>query len=335
MTPSASPSTAVFGGMTLGTAAVLGFFVISGYLIAGSFTADRASYFPKRALRIYPGFIVASLLCTFVVAPIGGGALRELSATEWAKLAGRTLTLQAPTVPGSFEDLPEHALNGSMWTIAYEFRCYILAAVFGIVGLYLRPRLFVVLTGMMLAANLLFVAPRLEAALQLPGPIGAVLGQPKLTVRLLSAFMTGTCFWLLKPGIRGRVALAAAIALPAVMFVTDLHTIAVTVLGGYLLFWLAFRCPWPPLRRINAKNDISYGVYLYAFPIAQLLIFFWRDIHVAVLILATFLLSLICGSLSWWAVEKPALGLKRRLPGTRSVGQRRPLGAPVSPEPRA
>jgi peptidoglycan/LPS O-acetylase OafA/YrhL len=218
-----------------------------------------------------------------------------------------------------------------MWTISYEFRCYLLAALFGLVGLYVRPRLFALLTGVVLAANLLFVVPQLDGALELPGPMTAIVGQPMLMVRLLGAFMAGTCFWLLRPAIRGRLALGAAVLLPAVMFVTDAQPITVVLLGGYVLFWLVFRCPWPPLRRINATNDISYGVYLYAFPLAQLLIFFWRGVDVVVLVVATFLLSLICGSLSWWTVEKPALALKGRRPvrrGGRGVGGRRRAPVP-------
>ena len=315
------PLTALFGDLTLGNAAVLGFFMISGYLIAASFASDPRSYFPKRALRIYPGFIAASLLCIFVVAPIGGASLRKLSVVDWAKHAANTLMLKAPSVPGAFERLPEPgALDGSMWTIAYEFRCYILAAAFGFMGLYRRPGLFALLTALVLAANVPFAVPQL-AVLELPGPLGVVLGQPMRMVRLLSAFMAGTCFWLFKPTIRGRLALGAAILFPAVMFVIVLQPIAVIALGGYILFWLAFKCEWRPLRRINAKNDISYGVYLYAFPITQLLIFFWGGIHAVVLILVTFLLSLICGSLSWRAVEKPAMEMKRRLPGVRHDGR--------------
>jgi peptidoglycan/LPS O-acetylase OafA/YrhL len=311
--PDREPLNVLFHGLTLGTVAVLGFFMISGYLIAASFASDPGTFFPKRVLRIYPGFIVASLVCVLIVAPIGGGALGRMSVTEWAQYVGRTLTLQAPSVPGAFHELPERALNGSMWTISYEFRCYVLAALFGVAGLYLRPRLFAVLTGLLLAANVLFLVPTLRSALEVPGPVGAVVGQPVLTVRLLSAFMVGTCFWLLQPPLRNRVALAAALLLPVVMFVADLQVVSVALLGGYLLFWLAFRCAWSPLRRVNAERDLSYGVYLYAFPITQLLIFWWRDIPVAVLIVLTFLLALACGALSWRWVEKPALALKRRL----------------------
>ncbi len=314
------PFTAVFGDLTLGNAAVVGFFMISGYLIAASFAADPRTYLAKRALRIYPGFIVASLLCIFVVAPIGGASLREMAFGDWAKHAANTMTLKAPRVPGAFERLPEPgALNGSMWTIAYEFRCYILAAVFGLIGLYRRPRLFAVLTAFVIAANVPFAVPRL-AVLEFPGYLSVILGQPMRLVRLLSAFMAGTSFWLLQPKIRGKLALGAALLFPAVMFVIVLQPVAVIVLGGYVLFWLAFRCDWRPLRRINARNDISYGVYLYAFPITQLLIFFWRGIPSVMLVLVTFLASLICGSVSWRAVEKPALRMKGRLPGMwRSV----------------
>jgi peptidoglycan/LPS O-acetylase OafA/YrhL len=252
-----------------------------------------------------------------------------MSVGDWLKLAANTLLLKAPAVPGAFDVLQVHALNGSMWTISYEFRCYILAAVFGFIGLYRRPWLFAVLTGLMLAANLLFAVPQLASVLQLPGPVGAVVGQPMHMVRLLSAFMTGTCFWLLKPKLGGRYAILAAVVLPAAMFVTAIQPIVLSLLGGYLLFWLAFECEWSPLRRINAKDDISYGVYLYAFPITQLLIFFWRDIPAPVLILATFLLSLVCGSISWRFVEKPALGLKRRLGGALALRSRERVTKPV------
>ena len=207
--------------------------MISGYLIPASYASDPASYFPKRALRIYPGFIVASLLCIFVVAPVGGAALRELSVVDWAKLAVNTLMLKAPSVPGAFDELPEPALNGSLWTISYEFRCYILAAAFGFIGLYLRPRLFALLTALMLAVNVLFAVPQPAAVLTLPGPIAAVVGEPKLMVRLLSAFMTGTCFWLLKPTISGRIALVAASSCRRSCSSRGLQTIAVSLLGGY------------------------------------------------------------------------------------------------------
>ena len=52
---------------TFGELAVTAFFTISGFLITRSWNGSRSlqSYLVKRVCRIYPGFLVASLLCLF------------------------------------------------------------------------------------------------------------------------------------------------------------------------------------------------------------------------------------------------------------------------------
>jgi peptidoglycan/LPS O-acetylase OafA/YrhL len=64
----------IFGTMTCGGFAVDGFFLLSGYLIMQSWERqpDGWKFLKKRLLRIYPGFIVASLICAFVVGPLAG-----------------------------------------------------------------------------------------------------------------------------------------------------------------------------------------------------------------------------------------------------------------------
>ena len=61
----------VFGGGL----AVDGFFIISGSLILQSWlrSLSAGDYLRKRALRIYPGYLVCALLCIFVVGPIASG----------------------------------------------------------------------------------------------------------------------------------------------------------------------------------------------------------------------------------------------------------------------
>ena len=130
-------------GVSLGELAVVGFFIISGYLIAGSYLSDPNlwRFLKRRILRIYPAFLVASLVCIFLVGPLSGGLLGAMSAHDWILTFGRLALLVPPVVPGAFHGLPIPALDGSMWTIRYEFRCYLLVAAIGTFGLLRKPKL--------------------------------------------------------------------------------------------------------------------------------------------------------------------------------------------------
>ena len=306
-----------FGTMTFGTLAVDAFFLISGYLIAASFAASSSfwSYLLKRVLRIYPAFLVCSLICILVVAPLAGAHLQALGQKDWMRVASRLAFLKAPEIKGAFTGLPYQALNGSAWTISYEFRCYLLAAAFGLVGFYRRRSLFLGLTAVLLLSNFVFLLPQGQALLRVPGWFEAIFGAPDQALRLLSAFVVGTAFWLYRDGITYRWPIAAGclLLLSGLMFVPTLAEVALIVLGGYVLFTVAFAATWRPLHTINAKDDISYGVYLYAWPIAALLIWWWPNVPVVGLGLITFIGAMLIGAASWFLVEKPAMEIRGRL----------------------
>jgi peptidoglycan/LPS O-acetylase OafA/YrhL len=310
------PLHGLFGTMTFGTLAVDAFFLISGYLIAASFAASAStlSYFVKRILRIFPAFLVCSLLCVLVVAPLGGAHLASQSLGDWAHSLVRLVTLKTPEVRGAFAGLPEPSLNGSAWTIAYEFRCYILAALFGLLGFYRQRRWFLALTALLLASNLLFLTPLGPILGRTPGWFDALFGEPQQMLRLWSAFAVGTCFWLFKDRIvyRWPWAIAALLPLAGLMFLPVASEVSLILLGGYLLFTTAFAATWRPLHSINATEDISYGVYLYAWPVAALIIWYWRDVTPTVLGVLTLLGSVVLGAVSWFLIEKPAMNLRTR-----------------------
>lgn len=304
----------IFGTLTFGRLAVDAFFLISGYLIAKSFASSRTigSYFLKRVLRIYPAFVVCSLLCLLVVAPLAGADLGAVGPVDWIKSAIRIVTLHAPEVEGALKGLPYPALNGAAWTIVYEFRCYIMAALFGMAGLYARRSVYLALTIAVLAANVLYepyVAPHVRAV---PGWFVFAIGDPIQNVRLVSAFMVGTCFWLYHDRIpySARLATVSAALAAALLFSPLLAESGLVLFGGYALFWFAFKVDWKPLRTINAKDDISYGLYLYGWPIAALIIWYWRDVPVVALGALTYLGATLAGALSWFLVEKHMMRLR-------------------------
>jgi peptidoglycan/LPS O-acetylase OafA/YrhL len=93
--------TRTFGTLSFGDLGVDGFFLISGYLITKSFVESPSviEYLFKRTLRIYPGYVVAFLLCILTISPFVGGNISSLSITTILK---DIVLLHPPEVSGVF-----------------------------------------------------------------------------------------------------------------------------------------------------------------------------------------------------------------------------------------
>ncbi|WP_293454360.1 acyltransferase [Phenylobacterium sp.] len=313
------PLTRLFGTITLGAFAVDFFFVISGYLISGSYLSSRTltSFLQKRVLRIYPAFVVAYLASVFLVGPFVGGRLDELGFGGYLKLFARMLTLDVPLLDGAFARLPEAKLNSPMWTISYEFRCYLLVPALGVLGLLRRRWLALGLTVALLAAHAAIVHFQLQPTW---GPLSdlpsskAIFREPAAMIRLVAMFMSGVSLRLFRDEIRfdGRIAAGCAAGAVLLLFVPALAELGLATLGAYAVFWVAFTKRLPFLRHVNNDWDVSYGVYLYAWPVACVIALYAPQISPLTLTCVTFVV--VCGlaALSWRLVEEPCLKLKRR-----------------------
>jgi peptidoglycan/LPS O-acetylase OafA/YrhL len=299
--------TLIFGTVSAGEIAVDGFFIISGYLVTKSFDTSRStvSYLQKRILRIYPGFMTAYLICFFVVAPLAGGDLAALCHGDFLSAFGRMMWLRAPEVPGVFAGSPYADLDGSMWTIIVEFRCYLLVMALGLFGVFRRPALSAAVLATSIA--IMMIANEVEVLVRLARQAA-----------LWAMFSAGSSFYVLRPWIPISMPLkiAAAVALIVSLSVKPLTDFGITIFGAYALFASAF---WPSkvLSRINRDTDLSYGIYLYAWPIQKLLIWYVTSNPFVVLALTVFAV-VPTAFVSWRVVEKPALALKAwRLRATR------------------
>ncbi|WP_260598862.1 acyltransferase family protein [Sphingomonas endolithica] len=306
--------TRFFGTISFGELAVDAFFLISGYLILGSYLKLPKvwPYLSKRIARLYPAFIVASFLSFALVAPLSGGSAALAHLTTWIKSVVWMALLQPPVVPGSFVGSSVPVLNDAMWTIAYEFRCYLLVLALGLMGAFRYPRVIVALAVGCLALYQIIPSTFWQGGWGVHH-IDAVLGNPGPSRRLTGIYLMGCVFFLYRDSIKfTREAVAiAAIVLFGSLFIPWAAEPAVATFGAYIIFAVA-QGKVGVLNRINNRNDISYGVYLYAWPIEQLLMWYWPGLPLLALGLLTFAIACGCGWLSWLYVERPVMRLLRQ-----------------------
>lgn len=285
------------GQTTGGAIAVNLFFVISGFLITQSFERSRNvfSFLSKRVRRIYPGFIVLALLTALFL--FHG----YVSAFDWLV---QTLRLEEFHHQPIFVSNPfPGTVNGSLWSISYEFWCYIGVALLGITGFLWRGRFLVGVFSLSLLISLLFrVYPWHPGG----GILGVVFGYPPFWARLLPLYLVGVVFYRFRERIPLNIvgALLAVIALGISAVLPPLWTLTFPIAGCYLTMWLAFN-PSIHFHKFARYGDFSYGTYLYAFPIQQMIMQAIGHPTKPLLLFAIAApFTLLAGSISWHLIEK-------------------------------
>jgi len=295
------------GVYNAGNLAVMAFFVISGFLITQSYVRSRTllRYIEKRVRRIYPGYMVATAICAFVLVPLFATDAR-IDALQVAKTIGLNLLLQNYFPPSNaFAQNPfPLAVNGSLWSIPFEFWCYIGVAVLGAMALATR-RWFLVsfLVAVMLARIGLDLLGRKPGL----GIIGIIFGWPYLWTVILPSFLLGMVAFAFRQELpRSRLLLIGLAAASILACHLNPHVanllVAPTLAYGVFMFAFTDRVA---LHGVTRFGDFSYGTYLYAFPIQQMLqASVGRGLSLPAFIIVSFLLSLAAGVLSWHIVEK-------------------------------
>jgi peptidoglycan/LPS O-acetylase OafA/YrhL len=311
------PLSVIFHTMSLGGVAVDFFFLLSGYLITKSMISAGAvrPYVTRRILRIWPAYAVAFFLSVFCLSPLVGGAPWTELLPTFASLA----TMRDPPIyPGQLKGLPYPVLNGSMWTIAYEFRCYILVAVLFEFGI-LRHRwicFFITVTFVLtnILINMLSISSKIDSIR--PFHLNLLIGDASRDVRLTAIFLVGACiylFWdMIFPILKGWVVVCCWLAATLLLFVPLLAETGIMTFGAIVLFWAAFSARIGVLQQINDRWDISYGTYLYGWPVAITILYFHRHIGPAALAATALIISWGCGAASWWGLEKWTKGPSKR-----------------------
>lgn len=306
---SREPLSLLFGTLSLGEISVDGFFLISGYLITQSFSINPNiwNFLRKRSVRILPAYLVAFGLCSFALAPLITPNF-HLTLEYATKQMTAAIQLGTPVSPNNFPKIRYPFLNGSMWTISYEFRCYIMAAMFGLLCLYTKRYRYLVI----LITAVLFLLNSIDHS-KIPNilPV-AWFGASNANIHLFYIFSVGSIFYIFSDKIElsGRNAILALSVMFAMLSDPQLAEPAVVIFGGYALFYAALKTQ-RSLAPITNTFDVSYGIYLYAWPIQTIIILARPEIEPWKLSLTTFALSTGLGCLSWILIEKPALSMIR------------------------
>ena len=300
-------------GFSLGEHAVNGFFAISGFLVTMSF--DRRGwrdYLIARLLRIVPGFVVATLVVGFVV----GALLTRLPLSDYLRDAslwrflGATLSefKSNTALPGVFETNPFRFPMGTVWTLRYEVFCYAGVLVLGLAGLLRSPR-----AAIALVAGLFIGLAGLELSTANP-PKGV-----ETALRLPLIFAFGGALYLLRQLAPVSGALLVGLAALTWLFAgTFLYKPLLFVASAYGVLWLAM-APNLSHPALDLKADLSYGTYLYGWPIQQVLTALWPAATSLALLVPSMLITLALAALSWFLIEKPALAVKARTLGRRTL----------------
>jgi peptidoglycan/LPS O-acetylase OafA/YrhL len=292
------------------------FFALSGFLVAGSaIRTTIKGFFLNRALRIIPALSVeitlsALLLGAFVTTlPLS----EYYSNPEFFRYFGNIFGFVTFTLPGVFQNNPNpNIVNANLWTLPPEFWCY-----FVMLG--------IMATGLIRRSGWLSMA---IVGVLLVGTILSVISPEHFPIRtdtthynaayLTMAFAVGTLFFVHanKLPMNGWIAAGCA---AAYYFLTLFN-----IMGFFSVVFLTYCTAYVGILKFPRfdrwqKSDISYGIYLYGFPITQTVIFFVLP-HIGdlpgafrylIILSISLILTVVFASLSWQHIEKPALALRK------------------------
>jgi len=304
-----------------GSLAVYTFFLISGILVSASYERQQSlgRFVLLRLARIYPALIACVFLTTFLLYPLlsTGGFANALLGQEardyFFKNVGLFWGIKW-TLPHVFEhNAIKGVVNGSLWTLPLELMCYLMVVAAGLVAAY-TSRLRLVALLATLGVGIAYLASHSSNYELLRSIVNKPTGYSFYAPPF---FMAGMLLY----AFRDRVIVSWPIGIAlAIAYMAGRHS-AIAAPLFYLSFVYVLLCLSGDrmLRRIRLGNDYSYGVYLWAFPIQQIVAAYAPGMDNLMGLAISIPLTIVVAALSWHIVEKPSIGLARRLTVSRPV----------------
>lgn len=297
------PVKSFFGYVTTGGLAVKIFFFISGLLVTNSLLTRKSifQFITSRALRVFPGLAFVVIITTFVIGPI----FTTLPLSEYLKsnqtilyaLKNMILEIQY-FLPGVFEK-NAYGVNGSLWTIHYEVLAYIILGTLYIIGLG-RAR--------WLSSLLCFIII-IEPFMPYKGMLFATSDNNAIYL-LAPSFALGSLLAINKNNYKTNIYIPFLLFI--VQFIFNSEVISSLLMCLSTCLFILHISSIRKVIRLNLKHDISYGVYLWGFPIQQIIS---QNLNTPPIIniAASILLTMAIAFISWLFIEKPSLKLAKKI----------------------
>lgn len=286
----------VFGGIGVAI-----FFFLSGFLVTRSMIAKKnaKNYFKVRVHKIIPPLLVVIPVTAFVLGP----CVTTLPIKEYFSTSGtykyllNIVLIRQHFLPGVFEDNPyPGAVNGSLWTLLFEFLCYIATYVAYKLKLLKKGSILISVPMVIAGVIILFTtASRFGIAYSYLGSI----------VRACLCYYVGMIMYFYYEYWINYKMLTVSVILTVIGLMTHSIYIFLIFIIPILLLNVGWGIPVTVNPKLAKLGKYSYGIYLVAFPIQQLLVYIWEDMNPVVNSIFTIVLSTVLGKLIHDYIENP------------------------------
>ncbi|NUN63513.1 acyltransferase [Pseudanabaena biceps] len=297
---------------SLGTVGVMGFFSLSGYLITGSFDRSKKTiiFIYHRLFRIIPGFWACLVVTAFVISPtiylinnqtLNGFYWEQALSYVWNNIfvnirqwnVGSTLEISAY----------KESINGSLWSLFPEIICYAFTLLAGMLGIFKNNKVLFLLFSLYFFALFVVKTSGLNE-----GPTIIMLNDIG-RLQAYTSYICGSFLYVFRENIK--------IDIKGILFIMVLAILSLRF-GGYekispILISLIIIYGFQTFK-FKIRYDLSYGIYIYSFPLQQLLyVIFGNSLPVLLYLLLSILSSCILAFFSFKFIEMPFMNLRKQI----------------------
>lgn len=291
---------------SMGSFAVNAFFFLSGIMVVNSIISKQNTlyYWSHRILRIFPALILLVLITALIVGPIFStlNIKSYFQEKETFNYIFQNIILQTQyTLPGVFVKHPAFGINGALWSIAWEFRCYVVTYLVYLIAIKKKYQkiiftilfISIIIQSYFWSYFLFYSSSYISHSITLYFIGGlVVLYKDKIFLNIKSLI----------------VLLIVLAAFKLFGFIN--RSLLFNVFSVFFILYLSYN---KSFMKLSLKNDFSYGVYLWGFLIQQIIQSIFPELNGIIFNLMALIIAISIASVSWFFLEKPCMEFAKRL----------------------